>query len=1225
MNILIISLLALNTLFAGTDGTIRGAVRDVNGEGLPAVQVYIEELGQGATTDIDGNYIILNVQVGTYEVKAAMIGYATQVFQNVSVTMDQTQWLNIVMQEEAIEGEEIVVSGEKKLVEAGTTSKKITVNQEAIEALPIKDVSELYSLQSGVVKIESGMRGAIPAHEERGLEEVHVRGGRTGEIAYMIDGMYIRNPIYGGKGSGTRLNIFAIEEFDWQPGGFNAEYGDAMSAVSNLHTAKGKDKFRYKFKYETSLIGDKVFDNEYDRLRGYNDYNLGFGGKVPFLDRIPKVNGVYYWVSGQYTDNQAYRVLEFDDNVYVDTLATTENMKNLTTPWDTNAGFVPYGFDNTWDVFGKLTINTFNNKLRFNYSYWQVANHRQSFNTRYIYWDQGRQEIFKDTYRHTIELNHTISDKTFYTLRYSHFIQDQFMGVRWRDSDDDGFPDWFEYSNAAGNPTNDYVEDMTSNPNDENVLPFLPNDQVETTQILYTKRDGNGPDDWTSGWYYGATPGNYSWDYADGFIDVNGDGIYTEYYDENGNGQRDPGEHYIDAFLEEHYVDFNSNGVYDEGEDYIDANGNQKWDSFDDHDKNGDGVWDGPVMLEEAVYRDGDYWLTPEMYVDYEPFYDEAVFWNEIQQDPYYGYVSQYQSSNWWGEYFDGWNEGRAFGGSDAFYGTSRALTNEVRLDVTTQATDKWRTRVGFDLKSHKLNFYEIVEPWLDGLASRQRFAEYWEDVGRDGISYLDNADGNYAWDEGEGNGTWDFFYDANDDGKCIPADGDQCEPFSDFNENEQWNDYVEPVEFAAYWQNTFEVPWMVINAGIRLDGVNYKTQVWSDQYGNYSPYKPWMWRDCGADGLCPDDGILYNGKDIGEDDGEWQSNEEVTDEIGLSYTEVFFEPAKWLWKISPRLGFSHVITDQATFTFNYGLYYQTPVYENVYRNTNRADDPQETFEESEAAIGNATMTASRTQSYEFGFNVQVNRNWAFSIMGWVKDMDQLVSAKTYRSGIYTYQVAANGDYGQAQGIDFTLQNRGMLINTMLQYTYSVARANGDYDAAAFGQQYVDAPSQQYLMSFDRPHDLALSLYSFLPFGVNVSMTHFYQSGFPYTRLLLEGDTLEEDLLNKNGMRSSDWYWANMSFSKNIEFSNFKVGLGLSIYNLFNNRNEVDIYPMTGVVESCPSEIPDCSDDQMIPNPGEYYEDEIGLDGEYSGGYYDRPWMFTSPREFNFFIRLDFN
>ena len=70
-----------------------------------------------------------------------------------------------------------------------------------------------------------------------------------------------------------------------------------------------------------------------------------------------------------------------------------------------------------------------------------------------------------------------------------------------------------------------------------------------------------------------------------------------------------------------------------------------------------------------------------------------------------------------------------------------------------------------------------------------------------------------------------------------------------------------------------------------------------------------------------------------------------------------------------------------------------------------QAGRPESTFEETKE-IGNATMTASRTQSYEFGFNVQVGDNWAYSIMGWVKDMDQMVTAKTYRSGIYEYQVS---------------------------------------------------------------------------------------------------------------------------------------------------------------------------------------------------------------------------
>ena len=60
---------------------------------------------QGAVTDLDGNYIILNVQVGTYDIKTSMIGYATIVTKDVNITMDQTRWLNLTMQEEAIEGE----------------------------------------------------------------------------------------------------------------------------------------------------------------------------------------------------------------------------------------------------------------------------------------------------------------------------------------------------------------------------------------------------------------------------------------------------------------------------------------------------------------------------------------------------------------------------------------------------------------------------------------------------------------------------------------------------------------------------------------------------------------------------------------------------------------------------------------------------------------------------------------------------------------------------------------------------------------------------------------------------------------------------------------------------------------------------------------------------------------------------------------------------------------
>ena len=199
-------------VFAGTDGTIRGKVTDVDGVAMPGANIVIPELGVGAATDMNGNYIILNIQVGHYDVSAQMMGYAKMTMKDVQVLMDQTIWLNFKMKEEVVEGEEVVVLGTRPLVEKGKTSKKITVDKEAIQSLPIRDLSELYTLQSGVVKVVSRNK-SVPDHEERGLEEIHVRGGRSGQVAYMMDGMYLRNPIFGSIGSGTRLNLFAVKEF----------------------------------------------------------------------------------------------------------------------------------------------------------------------------------------------------------------------------------------------------------------------------------------------------------------------------------------------------------------------------------------------------------------------------------------------------------------------------------------------------------------------------------------------------------------------------------------------------------------------------------------------------------------------------------------------------------------------------------------------------------------------------------------------------------------------------------------------------------------------------------------------------------------------------------------------------------------------------------------------------------------------------------------------------
>ena len=1194
----LVSLFLLSFLYSGTDGTIRGKVLDIEGNPLPGAQVYIAEMGMGSMCDIDGNFILLNIQVGEYNVTASMMGYSVQVVTSVGVKMDQTVWLNYTMEIAAIEGEVITVSAERALVEKNETSKKVTIGKEAIEALPVRDVTELYSLQSGVVKVVSRKYG-IPDHEERGLVEMHVRGGRSGEVAYMIDGMYIRNPIFGGIGSGTRLNLLAIKEFDWQPGGFNAEYGDAMSAVSNWHTVSGADEFKYRMSYKTSLVG-ALMGNRYDELRGYNDYNLGFGGKLPFLN-------AHYWLSGENTTEDSYAVFEFDDIVYDYSTSpwkfddktglialnpegdqfNVKNRSNLVQPWDTEAGFRGFGFSKTNDIFGKISFSPIS-RVNVDLSYWKVENHRKAFNTRYLYWDDGQNELFRDTERIAIGVNHSLSSNSFYTFRAAHFVQDQFQGVRWRDADSDGYPDWFEYRHPAGNRE-------LSDINNPYIVPYTTPNGSYLSDIEYTNKDEK------SGWYYGADPGMYNWETAEKFTDTN------------------------------------RNGIFDPDVDVFDP---------EIHDRDSDGEWDGPSKISDAYYRDGSHWLSPEMYESYED-YEDYRMWNIAwYNDPSNyaegwaplsngGLVSQggpTEDSYYFLQTFDDefWDEGSAFGGHDRFYGESTAITNELRLDFTSQVTNRLKLRLGIDYKTHKLNFHEVKNPWDISLGSVQTFAEYWYDDGPDRLSELDP---DYSFpDLGENNGRFD-----------------EGEKFSDFNNNGKWDDFVEPMEIAVYLQSTYELPWMVINGGMRADGVDYNTKIYSDPNGEFSPNKPWFYIDCGNDQICPGDAtyalnnIYDDGEDYGDADGSggWDEGEEFVDmgvgpdidgsedndiwDSGEETTELFGESAKqkplfmdseWLFKFSPRLGISHIITDQATFIFNYGLYYQTPTYESIFMNINRMADPEKLFEEPNGAIGNGTMTAARTQSYEFGFNVQFNRHWAFSLMGWVKDMDQMVTSKPSRAGVFTYNVLENGDYGTAKGIDFTLENKGMLVNTMLQYTLSHAKANGAFDWESLDNSAILAPSQGYLMPFDRTHNFVATFYSMLPYGINAGLTYNFQSGSPYTPMRWKGDTPEEDVKNKFSLRAPSSGNLALSLSKYIKIDKIKFRLGLDVYNLLDTRNAVDVWPLTGTAG----------------DPGTYYTENIGLtylvpdeERAKSVSYYDQPWNFSSPREVNFFVRFDFN
>ena len=169
----VLALLTTANVFAQT-GKIAGRVVDAaSGDPLPGVNVFIEGTTRGTATNLDGEYVVIGIRPGVYTLVASFIGYSTQFHEGVQVNVDLTTTINFDMSEEVIQGEEIVVTAEAITVRKDLTSSEARVTASTIEKLPVTELSQVLDMQAGITS-----RGGL-----------HVRGGRSSEVVYMVDGV----------------------------------------------------------------------------------------------------------------------------------------------------------------------------------------------------------------------------------------------------------------------------------------------------------------------------------------------------------------------------------------------------------------------------------------------------------------------------------------------------------------------------------------------------------------------------------------------------------------------------------------------------------------------------------------------------------------------------------------------------------------------------------------------------------------------------------------------------------------------------------------------------------------------------------------------------------------------------------------------------------------------------------------------------------------------------
>jgi hypothetical protein len=404
------------------------------GEGLPKATVLVQGRSLGASTDIEGDFFVTNVPPGTYSLEISLIGYTEATVTNVIVHIDQTAVIDVALRDTTLEMDAVVVIAERPLIQPEVTNKAFAISGEEIQNLPVLNTQQVLNMQASVSQVE-GYYNKIGGFEARGIDQTHVRGGRNGEIAYMIDGMYVEDAIYAGMG--TFINRAAVQEMKVELGGFSAEYGEAQSGVVNIVTREGGTRFSGSLEASTSGwsdpdgVGGAAPISTPDALRDFHSVLGTLGMPVPFIPNL----SLFASAEQSY---RKYAVLEFDDITYDPTLITDPTnphfglrvgdtlkafvygRERLAHPYDRYTGWRAFGFYDSRDGSVRLTwrltpLIKVDGLLR-------VANRRfRYFEHAWRYAENAQHIVTDETDQQGITFRHQVSSTTFYTINVNRF------------------------------------------------------------------------------------------------------------------------------------------------------------------------------------------------------------------------------------------------------------------------------------------------------------------------------------------------------------------------------------------------------------------------------------------------------------------------------------------------------------------------------------------------------------------------------------------------------------------------------------------------------------------------------------------------------------------------------------------------------------------------------------------------------------------------------------
>src|SRR5271165_3366211 len=277
---------------AQVSANLSGRVTDSSGAAVQAASVTANDLDTGVSrttlTNQAGEYKLLELPVGHYEVRARKDGFAERVRTGILLVVGQDASADLTLQVGEVK-QQVTIAENVPVVNVTTQDISGLVGEQQVKALPLNGRSYdlLLTLNPGIVNFTSQKTGGIGVSNSTTGNNFAVSGNRPQQNLFLLNGVEFtgaaENNMQPGGPSQQLLGVEAVREFNVLRDSYGAEYGKRPGAQVIIVTQSGTNQLHgsvYEFLRNNALDAPNYFDKGSAPPFQRNQFGAALGGPL---------------------------------------------------------------------------------------------------------------------------------------------------------------------------------------------------------------------------------------------------------------------------------------------------------------------------------------------------------------------------------------------------------------------------------------------------------------------------------------------------------------------------------------------------------------------------------------------------------------------------------------------------------------------------------------------------------------------------------------------------------------------------------------------------------------------------------------------------------------------------------------------------------------------------------------------------------------------------------